>query len=440
MTRAARAAAPLALATRSSSIARRSLACAGLAAAVVLASCGGDRRDVGDGPYAKQVADAVPRIEKSTGLTFKSPPRIERRSKAEVRDFLTKKFDEQSPAQEMAAQERVLKRFGLIADSLRLRPFMMELLSEQIVGFYDPATKTLYVVDGAAPEMVNVTIAHELVHALQDQYISLDSIQRQHGDDDRQAAAQAVIEGQATLGQMKSVLGANNLVAGMPGGWDRVRDQIRDSQGSMPVFAAAPMVLQEMLLFPYLSGAEFMRRFESKEPGKMPYASMPTSTEQILHESSYFGTKDAPTHVALPPSVGARAVYDNNMGEFGTRLFLYQHLQDIAAAARGAGGWSGDRYVLLETPKGDGVAWVTAWDSQMDAGEFFDLVGDATSKRFDGAKPTGAGSTTRTYVARGRTITITASSVGGRPIVAYADVPTGVTAMPIDLTQVRLER
>ena len=55
---------------------------------------------------------------------------------------------------------------------------MLELLTEQVVGYYDPATKVLYVVDGAEPAMVNVTVTHELVHALQDQYLNLDSIQK----------------------------------------------------------------------------------------------------------------------------------------------------------------------------------------------------------------------------------------------------------------------
>jgi hypothetical protein len=40
------------------------------------------------GPYAKEVSDAVPRIEKAVGLTFKSPPKVERRSKEDVRNFL----------------------------------------------------------------------------------------------------------------------------------------------------------------------------------------------------------------------------------------------------------------------------------------------------------------------------------------------------------------
>ncbi len=235
------------------------------------------------GPYAKEVSEAVPKIEKAVGLTFKTPPRVERRSKDEVRNFLTQKFNESMPAAEISGIERTYRRFGLISDTLQLRPFMLELLTEQVVGYYDPSTKVLYVVDGADPTMVGVTVTHELVHALQDQYLNLDSIQKVTGDNDRQVAAQAVIEGQATFEQVKAMLGSNSLSATLPGGWDRIRDMIREGQSSMPVFSSAPMIIQETLIFPYLSGAEFMRHFDETHPGKVPFDSMPVSTEQILH-------------------------------------------------------------------------------------------------------------------------------------------------------------
>jgi hypothetical protein len=316
---------------------------------------------------------------------------------------------------------------------------MLELLTEQVVGYYDPATKVLYVVDGAEASMVNITVTHELVHALQDQYLNLDSIQKITGDNDRQVAAQAVIEGQATFEQVQAMLGSNNLAATLPGGWDRVRDMIREGQSAMPVFSSAPMIIQETLIFPYLSGAEFMRRFEETRPGKVTFDSMPVSTEQILHAASYFENRDAPTRVTLPElSGGAKPVYSNNLGEFETRLFLFQHLQDQNAAIRGAAGWDGDRFALFETKGGDGIAWVTAWDSKIDAGEFFDLMDTLILKRYRNAKPKGASAEARTYDVNGRTIQVTASEAGGRPVVLYVDVPTGAPTDVLDLTKVTL--
>jgi hypothetical protein len=166
---------------------------------------------------------------------------------------------------------------------------------------------------------------------------------------------------------------------------------------------------------------------------------MPVSTEQILHQSAYFETRDAPTTVTLPElGGGAHAVYSNNLGEFETRLFLFQHLGDQNGAIRGAAGWDGDRYVLFDTKGGDGIAWVTVWDSKIDAGEFYDLVDTSILKRFRNAKPKSADDASRTYDAAGRTIRLTTAEVDGRPAVLYVDVPTGAATDVIDLGKVTL--
>ena len=410
-----------------------------LASAIALGACRGSDGD--DGPYAKEVRSAVPRIEKAIALPFKTPPKVERRSKEEVRDFLTRKFNESMPAEELSGIERTYKRFGLIPDTMSLRPFMLELLTEQVVGYYDPSTKVLYIVDGARPELVNVTVTHELVHALQDQYISLDSIQKITGDNDRQVAAQAVIEGQATFEQVQAMIGTNNLAAALPGGWERVRDLIRESQSTMPVFSSAPLIIQETLIFPYLSGAEFMRRFEEKNPDGVPFGEMPVSTEQVLHAEKYFDRRDAPTRVTLPAlGAAARQVYTNNLGEFETRLFLYQHLQDQNAAIRAAAGWDGDRYVLFDVAGGEGIAWLTVWDSSVDAGEFNDVMDSAIRARWKGARARTAPGQERLYEAGGRSIRLATADVGGRPAVLYVDVPVGASTAVLDLTKVTLDQ
>ena len=101
----------------------------------------GSRRDVGEGPYAQEVAKAVPRIEEGTGLKFKRPPKVEARSKDQVREFILKKFDEDMPAQELKGEESAYKLFGLLPDTFDLRKFLVAVLTEQVIGYYDPATK-----------------------------------------------------------------------------------------------------------------------------------------------------------------------------------------------------------------------------------------------------------------------------------------------------------
>jgi hypothetical protein len=377
------------------------------------------------GPYAKQVAEAIPVIEKGTGLKFKDQPKVETRTKQQVRSFLEQRFADEVTDDEIEGQQIVYSRLGLIPDTMDLRKFMLDLLTEQVAGFYDPKTKVLYIVDGAPPEQVGFVVSHELVHALQDQYTDLDSIQDAKGDNDRSMAAQAVFEGQAMLVPLKAALGPG---AFFPGGWDRVREMIRQQQASMPIFNSAPFALQETLLFPYLSGAEFMRRFEAERPGEQPYnENMPTSTEQILHERAYFGKeRDAPTEVKLAEPQEGKVLYSDDMGEFETRLFLFQHLKDQNDAVRGAAGWDGDRYIVIRTPHGDGIVWLTVWDSNIDAAEFGSDLEDVISKRFRSATPrtTTVG---KSYSVPNRTLTIWGGELDGRNVVLYTDLPEGAT-------------
>jgi hypothetical protein len=390
-----------------------------------------------EGPYGRQVAEAIPLIEKGTGLKFKRPPRVEARSKAQVREFVLAQITKPPAQRDMAGQEAAYKRFGMIPDTLNLREYLVGLLEEQIVGYYDPATDVLYVVDGSPDDVVGLTITHELVHALQDQYVDLDAYQNLEGENDRQAAAQAVFEGQAVYEQIAAMLGGGNVAVNLPGGWDRVREMIRENQASMPIFARAPLVVQETLIFPYLSGAEFIRGFKTRNAGGTPYSDMPVSTEQILHPSAYFGTRDHPTRVTLGALRGTKR-YENTLGEFETRLFLYQHTEDQNDAIRGATGWDGDRYALLDTPAGEALVWVTVWDSAVEAGEFHDVMMAALEgKTLVGG--TAVSESTRVYTNGGRTAQLITAEVGGRPLVIYTDAPASVTGELIDPAGIRLE-
>lgn len=409
------------------------LAC--LSAATVVACA---QKSKYTGPYAAQVEDAIPRIEAAVGLKYKHPPKVEIRSRAQVREFVTREFTDPAAQKDFVGQEAAYKRFGLIPDSMNLRKFLIDLLEEQIVGFYDPHTKVLYITQSAPKEAVGITVTHELVHALQDQYIDLDSVQNIHGENDRQSAAQAVFEGQAVYEQIAVGLGGGNVAINLPGGWERVREMIRENQGSMPVFAAAPLLIQETLIFPYLSGAEFVRNFKDRRPTESLYSDMPTSTEQILHPIAYFAHRDEPTTVRLGKTVVGREVYENTLGEFEIRLLLYQYLGDQNESVRGATGWDGDRYVLINTAGGQAMAWLTVWDSGLESGEFFDILDRALEKRFKTASKAGGSKLVRRFSVAGRTVQISATEVAGRPVVLYVDAPAGVSPNLLRLEQVKL--
>ena len=133
-----------------------------------------------------------------------------------------------------------------------------------------------------------------------------------------------------------------------------MRQTIREAQTTQPIFASAPMVIQETLLFPYINGADFIRRFNAREKGKLPLSDLPVSTEQVMHDSAYFTQpRDVPSEVTLPTIPGT--VDENDFGEFGTRLFVFAHTKDQDASIRASNGWDGDRYALVKTPAGNAL-------------------------------------------------------------------------------------
>lgn len=409
-------------------------------AAAALVACGGaERAGDYDGPFADEVRPLIPRIEDAAGLPFLAPPRLELRSRDQVREYLEERFREEQVAVDQEGQIAAYKAFGLFPDTMDVQRLMLDLLTEQIVGFYDPATKVLYIVEGAPARERETIIGHELVHALQDQYVNLDSLKRSISDNDEAAALHALLEGEAVYEQLQATLGPGDLAARLPGGWQRVRQSVRESSTNMPLFSSAPVVLQETLIFPYLSGAEFVRRIKLADSTPVLLRPLPVSTEQILQEAAYGETMDMPTTVELPAPNEGRAVYQNDLGEFETRLLLFQWSRDQNAAIRGAAGWDGDRYVLFETPRGAAIAWLTVWDTPVDAAEFFDVMDDALARRFRDLRSERVASQERRYTGGERAMRITATEIDGRPTVLFVDVPRGGrTDDVLDLSRVRL--
>src|SRR5690606_10042320 len=87
-----------------------------------------ERADVGDIPYAHIVSRALPKIERQTGLTFKELPRIERRSRDEVRMFVMKQLSSDRARAQITGMQSAYQVLGLVPDSLDLADLMQRLL------------------------------------------------------------------------------------------------------------------------------------------------------------------------------------------------------------------------------------------------------------------------------------------------------------------------
>jgi hypothetical protein len=390
------------------------------AAAIVLgAGLGGGCREraqavQGEAELKDMVHRMMPVVAEAAGLPFKHEPVVLRRSRAQVRDYVIHKFDEDLPPADLAGIQSALRLFGLIPDSLELRSTMIDLLTEQIAGYYDPDSNALYIPADIEPFQLRVVVSHELVHALQDQYVRLDSIITQRHVNDRRSAAQAILEGQATVAQIP-VLMPEQKPDTLPLGWFwKQRAVMAAQQAQMKEFARAPLWLREGLVFPYLGGADFNTWFRRKYFGRSILEAMPRSTEQILHPERY-AERDEPTDIAFEEARSGEVKWEDGLGEFETRLLFQQHLGNEAEAIMLASGWDGDRYQVLG-PTGDALVWYTVWDDA------------AAASRFTAGLQ-------RAWAARrpGRRSEVKQLIVSGRPVVRLVDAPaswTGWNAIP----------
>ena len=320
-----------------------------------------------DPALQRMAAELLPDLADRAGLELREPVRVEWRSRAELEGYLRLKVDEELPAAEADRLVRSYALLGLVPSGLDLRGVLMDLYLEQVAGFYDPDSTALWVLDDQAEQDVQTVLLHELVHAVQDQEASLDSITAPHLGSDRRTAAQAAIEGHATLVMLEAMLeqGTGQAIdlSELTDFAATLGPILESARSQYPSLAAAPRILQESLLFPYLAGAGFVLETWSSSDGRpAPFGSMlPTSTEQILHPERFVGAeRDDPVRLQLQLDDGT-AEFEDELGELGLRVFALEQLADSAGVL--ARGWDGDAFVLHASASGDGLTWAIAWDT-----------------------------------------------------------------------------
>jgi hypothetical protein len=336
----------------------------------------------GDAPAAAQQLDQVelealvdtlmPQVAEAAGLTFKSRPAVAVRSKEQVRTFLLAKLAKELPPERVEGLVAAYRLLGLLPDSLDLSTLFVDLYTEQIAGFYEPDSSMLYAVGGTDRLQLKGIIAHELTHALQHQYVALDSILDDRSDADRLAAAQAVLEGQATV-VMLVVLAPDREILSDDGVWELLRSQLTGPTAGLEVFNAAPLVIRTGLVFPYLEGASFMRWWINNRGREQPYgALMPTSTEQILHPERY-QRGDGPVALVFDGD-STDVMHEDTFGEYEMDV-LRSGLAGIQSVATDlALGWGGDRLRVYRTPGGPALVWYSVWDEPRQATTFRERV------------------------------------------------------------------
>ncbi len=324
-------------------------------------------------------------VERIRGLKFVKPVNYAELDRADLRDKVLSLLEDQITDEEFENASTTLAALGFLAHDVDLKSSLVELLSEQIAAFYDQHSHQLYMFRGTDLSRADqrIILAHELTHALQDQHFALRKLPLELKDnDDRVAATQALIEGDATLAMSMFML--QEMAGDSP-------LEILGLVFTQPMekLLQTPRYLRETLVFPYLAGQQFATAIHAVggfEALNDAFRAPPTSTAQIFDTSKFLAPgRVEPVDVRWRDSSvhGQEPLLENTAGELGIRLLFKEWLGREVGEAVGSG-WAGDRYrsYAASGQRAVHTVWRIGWATPEDAQEYLAACEKLLMKRY----------------------------------------------------------
>ncbi len=263
-----------------------------------------DRIDISAlaGRYFGPIDLTADQVEQTRSIDFTAPSNVDFLGEAEFRRALKDISNKQN-----AKEDRVDR---WLEWSLGHRPLGSDGSSsppgdpvERVAGFYAYGDKRVVVKQDEELDGEFLTLAHELAHAAADQVFGLPKKTRSPIVDDAQLARAALVEGDATLVEMRfhsrfsSKKDVKQYIDGLIEN-DREFNQNRD--------AGTPYAILERFIFPYRWGLHFVCTLFKKQGWKgvdRAFRHPPTTTAEILFPERYLkgrNPKRAPDLGKLP--------------------------------------------------------------------------------------------------------------------------------------------
>ena len=307
-------------------------------------------------PCPTALTSVAARVAALRGLAPAFSPQCRIVSSAGLRAELDRKLRRDLPLQPELFLE-ALVRLGMIeGEPAPLYQRLLDFYTGQVLGYYEPATDEMVIVDRPATGGVETGLvwAHELAHAAQEHRFHLPSrVLALRGDSDLQRALSAVVEGEAML-----------VALVLQGGG---RDSLEQAAAALPRQASElkppgiPDFFVRDTVFPYSAGFGAVLAAYRHGDWHEVDALMrrpPASTAQLLHPG-----RSAPHGVPaseLPPVPrGWQDLLTDTFGEW-TLAFLLERRLPAATAATLAAVWDGDRMRLIRSRR-DAAQWALAW-------------------------------------------------------------------------------
>ncbi len=305
-----------------------------------------------------------------------------------LREKLKRSLEEEAAQKDLIASEQVLKFLNLIPEEASLSQLLLNLYEGEILGFYDPAEKKLFIVgrNDNVPITRRLTAIHEMIHALQDQAFNLERFTTAsfEGDDDQTIAIQALYEGDASLGTLLYLAERGTLGTSL----SLALESVGTSSAQLE---STPLYLNASLIFPYEEGLVFAQSIY-KAGGwasiNQAYLDPPRSSEEVIHPEKFLQKNDPPLDIEIPSLSDEledwHLIRNNVLGEFDFRTIFRTSLPK-EQADQAAEGWGGCRYQLYALGEARVFILNAIWDSAEDAQEAASAIDDFLKSRYHSA-------------------------------------------------------
>jgi len=306
---------------------------------------------------SKQVARTLARVSEMRGIvSTRAVPgvKLDRdQLVARVKDKALREY----PPEALRREGLLLQITGFAPPTFDYLSEMLKLLEAQLEGFYEPKNGTMYLAADLKGPQAQATLAHELVHALQDQKWDLRKrSDYKPGRGDEAMALACLAEGDATSLMLDFLMKPDKSALDIPD--DALRELMASGMNIGDV-QSVPHILRSTLIAPYMEGLGFVHELRRKGDWKAvdrAWDRPPTTTEQIMHVDKWEANEGpiaipAPTALAL--GEGWNKDDEDTFGELGFAL-TFAEWMDVEEARKAAAGWGGDRTSVFS--KGDQIA------------------------------------------------------------------------------------
>lgn len=329
--------------------------------------------DAEQGPVDAErlVAEALSQVEQSRQLSANGPVVSRTLNRKALMERVRAHVEKDTPREVVRGQGEMLLALELMPQDYDYEKGVFSLLESQLAGYYEPDDKTMYLAADLDEAEAEATLAHELVHAIQDVHYDLGpKLDYAPDRGDISAALHALAEGDAMSAMLDQSLAASGrTVLDMPE--SLLGETMRQAVLSAPETRAVPAVLKASLVAPYVDGMAFVNALRKRgtwaEVDRV-WRDPPQTTEQLLHLAKYDAREPA-LSVSVPKGDalggGFQVTYSDIMGEQGLRL-VFEQWGDPHRAWSAAEGWGGDRVSVLSRLKAGVEETLVTWHMRFD--------------------------------------------------------------------------